>query len=92
MDGASSLFGGIFNSALNLTERVRSAAWQKAHDEAFAKAAEEQRPQFRQCPHCQAWVCSKSCWNDKRGLCKNCAPDLGVEMSAAQASKGIEAV
>ncbi|MGD0005513.1 MAG: hypothetical protein ABSE06_14925 [Anaerolineaceae bacterium] len=47
MDGARSLFGGIFNSVLNLTERVRSATWQKAHDEAFAKAAEELRPQFR---------------------------------------------
>ena len=27
-----------------------------------------------------AWVCRKSCWSTKRGLCKGCAPDLGVEM------------
>ncbi|NMB59564.1 MAG: zinc-ribbon domain-containing protein, partial [Chloroflexi bacterium] len=38
------------------------------------------------------WVCRKSCWNEKRGLCKNCAPDLGVEMSAAQASRSVEEV
>ena len=92
MEGASSLFGGVFNSASNLTEKVRSATWQKSHDAAFARAVEELRPQFMQCPHCQSWVCRKSCWNDKRGLCKKCAPDLGVEMSAAQASKGVEAV
>ena len=92
MEGASSLFGGVFSSASNLTERVRSATWQKAHDAAFAKAVEELRPQFMQCPHCQSWVCRKSCWNDKRGLCKKCAPDLGVEMSAAQANKGVESV
>ncbi len=27
-----------------------------------------------------------------RGLCKDCAPDMGVEMSAAQASRSVEEV
>jgi hypothetical protein len=92
LDAANSLLGGIFGSAANLSERARSAAWQKAHDEAFVVASEEIRPSFVQCPRCSTWVCRKSCWNTKRGLCKECAPDLGVEMSAAQASRSVEEV
>jgi len=92
LDAAGSLFGGVFSSAANVGERVRSAAWEKAHDEAFSNAIEEARPAFNQCPRCSAWVCSASCWNTKRGLCKDCAPDLGVEMSAAQASRSVEEV
>jgi membrane protease subunit (stomatin/prohibitin family) len=92
MDTANNLFGGIFRQAANLSERVRSAGWQKAHDEALAAAINEIKPEFVQCPRCQEWVCRKSCWNTKRGLCKDCAPDLGVEMSAAQASKSVEEI
>ncbi|MBN1920630.1 MAG: zinc ribbon domain-containing protein [Anaerolineae bacterium] len=92
LDAASGLFGGVFSRAADVGERVRSAAWQRAHDEAFKEAAEEIRPAFAQCPRCSSWVCRKSCWNEKRGLCKNCAPDLGVEMSAAQASRSVEEV
>jgi len=92
MDTASSLFGGIFGQAANLSERVRSAGWQQARDKAFKDALEEIRPSFAQCPRCSQWVCRKACWNHKRGLCKYCAPDLGVEMSAAQASRSVEEV
>ncbi len=92
LDTAGSLLGGIFGSAANVGERVRSAAWQKAHDEAFQQAMEKIRPNFIQCPRCSTWVCKKSCWNTKRGLCKECAPDLGVEMAAAQASRSVEEV
>ncbi|HRX20954.1 MAG TPA: zinc ribbon domain-containing protein, partial [Syntrophomonadaceae bacterium] len=49
-------------------------------------------PDFIQCPRCSSWVCRKSCWNNNKGLCKQCAPDLGVEMSAAQASRSVEEV
>lgn len=92
LDAAGSLFGGIFNSAADVGERVRSAAWEKAHDEAFEAASEELRPDFIQCPRCSSWVCRSGCWNTKKGLCKECAPDLGVEMAAAQASKSVEEV
>ena len=92
MEAANSLFGGIFGKAADVTERARSAAWEKAHDEAFTKAMFELKPDFIQCPRCSTWVCRKSCWNTKRGLCKACAPDLGVEMSAAQASRSVEEV
>jgi membrane protease subunit (stomatin/prohibitin family) len=92
LDTASSLLGGIFNSAANVAGNVKSAAWQKAKDDAFVKAAEELKPDFVQCPRCSTWVCKKSCWNNSKGLCKNCAPDMGVEMAAAQASRTVEEI
>lgn len=92
LDTASSLFGGILSRAADLGERARSATWEKAHDEAFEKAMEELKPDFVQCPRCSSWVCRKSCWNNKKGLCKECAPDLGVEMAAAQASRTVEEI
>ena len=92
LDAAGSIFGGLLGNVLNVGSRVHSAAWEKAHDVAFAEAVKELKPDFIQCPRCSSWVCRKSCWNDKRGLCKDCAPDLGVEMSAAQASRSVEEV
>jgi hypothetical protein len=92
LDGASSLFGGIFGQAANIGERVKSAGWQKARDDAFSAAIKEIRPSFVQCPKCQSWVCRAKCWNNKRGMCKGCAPDLAVEMSAAQSSKAVEEI
>ena len=92
LDAAGSLLGGIFGSAADLGQRARDATWEQAHDKAFREAVEELKPHFSQCPHCQAWVCRKSCWNEKRGLCKECGPDMGVEMSAAQASRSREEV
>jgi hypothetical protein len=92
LNAASSLFGGVFNTAADLGERARSATWEQAHDKAYRASVEELKSSFAQCPHCQSWVCRKSCWNDKRGLCKECAPDMGVEMSAAQAARSREEV
>ena len=56
------------------------------------EAAEQLRPDFIQCPRCQSWVCREKCWNKTKGLCKNCAPDIGVEMAAAQASRSVEEI
>ncbi|MCX8030866.1 MAG: hypothetical protein N3A59_04705 [Thermodesulfovibrionales bacterium] len=92
LDAAGSLFGGIFGSAADIGERAHSATWEKAHDEAFIKAMEELKPEFIQCSRCSSWVCRKSCWNLKKNLCKNCAPDLVVEMAAAQASRTVEEI
>lgn len=92
LDAGSSLLGGLFSKAADLTERARSATWEKAHDDAFVAAMQELKPDFIQCPRCSSWVCKKSCWNARKGLCKNCAPDVGVEMAAAQASKASEKI
>ena len=92
LNAASGLLGGIFGRAADVGERVHSVAWERAHDSAFADAVEEVKPDFIQCPRCSSWVCRKSCWNEKKGLCKECAPDIGVEMAAAQASRTVEEV
>ncbi len=92
LDTASSLFGGIFSQAANVGERFRSAQWQQAHDEAFTQATQQIKPNFIQCPRCSSWVCVKACWNHARGLCKNCAPDLAVEISAQQSAKAVEKI
>lgn len=92
LDVASGLLGGVLSRAADATGRVHSAAWERAHDKHFQEAVEEAMPFFAQCPHCQAWVCRKRCWNEDRGLCKSCAPDTAVEMSAAQAERTREAI
>ncbi|MGQ9731976.1 MAG: zinc ribbon domain-containing protein [Candidatus Zipacnadales bacterium] len=92
LDTAGDLLGGIFSRVGEIGERVHSVAWERGHDAAFERAVEEIKPDFAQCPRCSSWVCRESCWNTKRGLCKECAPDLGVEMSAAQASRSVEEI
>jgi len=93
LDAAGGMFGGLLNTAANIGQRVRSAAWEKAHDQAYLEASNELlQSDFIQCPHCQDWVCRSRCWNEKRGLCKRCAPDLGVEMSAAQSERSVEEI
>jgi len=90
LEAAGGLLGGIFGAAADIGERVRSSAWETAHDKAFKEAVEHIKPKFVKCPRCSEWVCRETCWNTKRGLCKECAPELGVEMSAAQASRSVE--
>jgi hypothetical protein len=92
LDGASGFLGGVFSQGASAALRVKSAAWEKASDKAFRKAVADIRPKFVQCPRCSAWVCRAQCWNEKKGLCKQCAHDLGVEMAAAQADKSVEEV
>jgi hypothetical protein len=67
-------------------DRVHSAAWQQAHDEAFIEATGEVRGFFIQCPNCNEWVCRSRCWNESRGLCLDCAPSAAVAAAQAQAS------
>lgn len=92
LEAAGGLLGGFLSRAADVGDRVHNVAWEKAHDKAFAEAVAELKPEFVQCPRCSNWVCRKSCWNTQRGLCKECAPDLGVEMSAAQASHSVEEI
>ena len=92
LDGAGGFLGGVFGQAASVAQRAKSAAWEKASDKAFIAAVEQIKPNFVQCPRCSTWVCRQQCWNEKKGLCKQCAPDLGVEMAAAQADKSVQEV
>lgn len=92
LETASNLFGGIFSSASNVSETVKSSTWEHDHEKALEKAGKEISPNFVQCPKCNNWVCRERCWNKTKGLCKECAPDIGVEMARAQAQKSVEEV
>lgn len=90
LDTAANIFGGLFGAAAQIGERAHSVAWQQQKDAAFAKAVDEVKPHFVQCRRCGKWVCKEVCWNKDRGLCKECAPDLEQEYSAAQTEAAIE--
>ncbi|MDD4600930.1 hypothetical protein SDC9_13643 [bioreactor metagenome] len=46
LDAAGSLFGGVFGQVADVGERVRSASWEKAHDQAFTEAIQDLKPDF----------------------------------------------
>lgn len=88
---AGALFGGnklwsAGYAADHLKDGLRGKAW----DDAFAEATEEIRPKFHQCTKCGHWVCPEVCWNEARGLCEDCAPDLGEHAAAIQAQVAVE--
>lgn len=73
LESASNIFGGVFNSASNISNEIKSATEQKDKDKAFAKAVEEVKPDLIKCPKCSSWVCKSKCWDDKKKMCKECA-------------------
>ena len=90
LDAAGALFGGEVQRAAwgadRMSDTFRGPAW----DAAFKRAMDECMPRFRQCRVCGRWVCPQVCWNDARGLCKECAPDLSDHMPAIQSQVAVE--
>ncbi len=89
---AGDIFGGIFGQASAGTYEIQRAVQGPGHDRAFREAVEETKPQFRQCPKCAHWVCLNTCWNQKRGLCYDCAPNVETELAAAQAQSTVDQI
>ncbi|HET6439101.1 MAG TPA: zinc ribbon domain-containing protein [Anaeromyxobacter sp.] len=89
---AGSLFGGALGRAGWAGDQVKDVFRGKAWDDAFAQAVEEGKRKFKQCTRCGKWVCPEVCWNEKRTLCEECAPDLQEEAAAAQAQAAVEQV
>ncbi len=83
LDAAANMFGGLFGNAADIGHRVHSANWEKGRDAAMERAIKEAMPFFQQCKRCSKWV-DRVCWNNQRGLCYDCAPDLESEASAIQ--------
>lgn len=84
--GLGSIFGGgkLWGAGVaadHLKDGLRGSGW----DDAFKKAIEEIKPKFHQCTRCGNWVCPDVCWNESRGLCEACAPDLAEEAAHHQA-------
>ena len=86
----SDLFGGFMGRVGNSTYEIERAVQGTGHDHAFQSAVEEAKPNFRQCPRCSHWVCQSTCWNAKRMLCYDCAPDIETEIAAAQAQTTVD--
>ena len=87
---AGGLFGGFLGQVGGNTYEIERMIQGPGHDKAFREAVEESKPNFRQCPKCTHWVCKASCWNDKRSLCFECAPDIETEMASAQVQTTVE--
>ncbi len=82
---AGGLFGGILGNAGNTAYNIQRAVGGHAHDSALQEAVQEIKPLFNQCHRCGTWVCMQVCWNQEKGLCKQCAPILTEELASAQA-------
>jgi len=89
---AGDLLGGVFGQASSSSYEIERAIQGPAHDRAFREAIEATRPSFRLCPKCAKWVCLASCWNNERGLCYECAPDVEAELAAAQAQSTVDQI
>ena len=84
------LFGGFLGSVGGSTYEMERAVQGTGHDSAFRAAIEEAKPNFKQCPKCTHWVCINTCWNGKRMLCFDCAPDIETELASAQVQATVE--
>jgi len=82
---AGGLLGGVLGSAGNSAYEIQRAVGGPAHDHALEAAVQEIKPLFNQCRRCGRWVCKEVCWNQDKGLCKQCAPVLAEELASSQA-------
>ena len=89
---AGSFFGGALSSAGHSAYDVQRAVGGKAHDDALRAAVTEIKGKFHQCRRCGKWVCPEVCWNEKRGMCVHCAPDVQAELAAAQVEAQVEQI
>lgn len=82
---AGGLLGGVLGNAGNSAYEIQRAVGGSAHDGALREAVQQIKPLFNQCHRCGKWVCKEICWNNEKGLCKECAPILVEELASAQA-------
>jgi hypothetical protein len=87
---AGSMLGGIFGNVGNAVDGLAQAGYGSARDEEFKKAVAQAEHHFHRCGKCHRAVCDP-CWNVKRGLCLDCAPDVNAAVEAAKAQGEIDA-
>lgn len=80
---AAGIFGGALGGVGSAVDGLAQAGFGEARDEEFAKALEQAKHHFHRCGKCHSYVC-ETCWNQAKGLCYNCAPDVQVEIEAAR--------
>ena len=89
---AGDLFGGVLGNVSNSAYDIQRTVGGPAHDNALRQAVGEIKPLFIQCRRCGTWVCEQICWNNTKGMCKQCAPILEEELASAQAAAAAEQV
>lgn len=89
LDKASGMFGGVLGNVGSATDSLALAGYGKAHDAAFAAAIEQAKRHFHRCARCMKFACD-TCWNNSKGLCRDCAPDAEVEIDAARAEGEVQ--
>jgi hypothetical protein len=85
---AGGFLGDMFRRAADSAYEIQRAVGGAAHDAALKAAVEEIRPLFKKCRRCGNWLCEKTCWNRRAGMCKNCAPvaeeeDVSIRSTSA---------
>jgi hypothetical protein len=71
-EAASKLLDAV-SGAAGADEGVDRSACDRAREEALARAIDELKPRFHECPRCGQWV-DRPCWNKRRRLCIDCEP------------------
>lgn len=92
LKAAGSLFGGVLNQAAYAGDHVKDALRGGNWDAAFREAVEECKTHFKLCSRCGKWVCPETCWNEARGQCEACAPDLQEEAASIQAHVAVDQI
>ncbi|HEX8819422.1 MAG TPA: zinc ribbon domain-containing protein [Archangium sp.] len=90
LKAAGSFFGGAVSRAAYAGEHVKDALRGGAWDDAYAEAVGEAKQHFKHCTRCGHWVCPEACWNEARGLCEDCAPDIQEESAHIQSKVAVE--
>ena len=70
----------------HVKDALRGGAW----DTAYGEAVDEAKQHFKHCTRCGQWVCPQACWNEARGLCESCAPDIQEEAAHIQSKVAVE--
>ncbi|MEO5763323.1 MAG: zinc ribbon domain-containing protein [Vicinamibacteria bacterium] len=83
---ASSFLGDIFGKAADSAYEIQRAVGGTAHDSALTTAVTEIKPHFKKCRRCGNWLCEKTCWNSRAGMCKGCAPIAEEEETSLRAA------
>jgi predicted amidophosphoribosyltransferase len=90
LKAAGSFFGGALSRAAYAGDHVKDALRGGAWDDAYAESVGEAKQHFKHCTRCGHWVCPEACWNEARGLCEDCAPDMQEESVHIQSKVAVE--
>jgi hypothetical protein len=78
--------GGSGMAALGLDRGLRG----REHAAAYEKAVSQVMVQFKKCAACNQWVCPENCWNERYGMCEDCAPDEREAVARQSARLAVE--